>query len=948
MNTNQATPIWLDMRTEYIDANFDKFVDYLYKNRGQQSDLFYQTSIDLLRRRVVELINALSSVPLSAEDLSEINPAKKQEILFNIKLLGIYLLSESKERWDVPAKAFLYQILLLTQICPGDYSEGLIALAASLLVSNGRFVSGYSWNDIIYFYPEVLAKKILDYSKLSEYQPDERWFEGQGFARTNNKALQITNIEDSGKLNHLQVSISLLGGKLEIMSPQGDKLKQSQQTDFTAISSFVKDYLNLMKPVDLHLGERKLKKYYPDPDASVDVRITDISYDAIKVVTINKEYEPLFGSITYQNTLLISFADLVSTWHVGDELPARIKDINNGVGIFEIADELVKYVVEECVQPGDNVKAFAYKVNNGQHTMWITELGIPVYTHYQVYDEGEMAELEITDVAANGYIKADFVSELDTNYIDTDKGKKELLGTFRYEISEDLPDDATKNEVNRIDTAEIKALIHFLFIQQRLEPDSTERYRLLSALRIICRLLNDSENEEFVDFLAKHLYNMVCFAQGQVNKMTTITISQALLEKESVQRRSQILDVLSCYGREDADDSLENAIVGGDEFIRHLAQLVQSCNRLKGVLSEPMQHAIKYEMLKMLRLNDETETNLEEESGVYLGIENGHQEFKTSIVYPPDNQMQPDLSVQKFNVFRAVCAFLNSESGGIVYLGVNDLGSISGLENDLAYLKKGLDGYMRYITDELIASFGLGVLTFIDIQLMYDDRVVAINIKPCDYKIVELNGKAYIRINAESREMTKSVRSRMLEKKRNYTKSTSEALSSLQNAISNRRQVIVHGYSSSNSGERRDRNLEPFSLSSRQTHVWCYDLDDNKVKLFSLTRINNVEVLEKEWTAEKYHKEGRMDIFNMTGDIANKITLELDRMAYNLIIEEYPNSKRFLSETPQGTWILDTEVYSLYGVGRFYLGLADHITIMHSPELAQYAKDYFQKQLAKQ
>ena len=114
MNTNQATPIWLDTRTEYIDANFDKFVDYLYKNRGQQSDLFYQTSIDLLRRRVVELINALSSVPLSAEDLSEINPAKKQEILFNIKLLGIYLLSESKERWDVPAKAFLYQILLLT------------------------------------------------------------------------------------------------------------------------------------------------------------------------------------------------------------------------------------------------------------------------------------------------------------------------------------------------------------------------------------------------------------------------------------------------------------------------------------------------------------------------------------------------------------------------------------------------------------------------------------------------------------------------------------------------------------------------------------------------------------------------------------------------------------------------------------------------------------------
>lgn len=946
-NTNQATPIWLDMRTEYIDANFDKFVDYLYKNRNQQSDLFYKTSMDLLRRRVAELVSELSSESLTTWDKSEIPQGQKQKLLFEIKLFSVYILSETNSEEGLRRTAFLYQLLLLMRVCSNDNIDELGALAISLIVGDGRFVPGYTWNDVLGFYPDIITEKILKYHKLNDDVFGERWFEGKGCARTKNGSLQFINQFASEGMESFQVSLSLLDGKLNVVSPQKDKLKQSQQNDTTAIVSFVNDYLSDMKDAKLRTGERKLKKYHPDSELTVEVRVTNVS-DRINAITIDKDYEPLSGTISFNSTLCFTMQDLIKNWEKGYEIPVRITNINkNHVAVFDIREELIKYIVEEKASVGDIANGMAVKIINGQHTMWLTDLGFPVYTQFQQFEIGSTAELSISQISENGYIKAKYVDKLDKKYVDVDLAKKDLILSFCFEGSEDDNKEYV-DDVNMMDQAELKAIIQLLFALQRIESKPVDRCKILGTIMIACKMVGDEDNLEFVSFLTKYLNNLVHFAQGRVSKMKGITISEALSEDESVRKRTQMLSVLQCYGDENDSEQLTQAIQSEDCQISKIAQLVQSCNRFQKVLSSPMQNAIKFEILKMLRLNDGTDTDLEEASGVYLGIENGHQEFKTSIVYPPDNQMQPDLNLQKFNVFKAVCAFLNSESGGVVYLGVNDLGTISGLDNDLAYFKKGLDGYMRYITDELINSFGQSIALSIEIHPMYDERVVAINIKPCDYKIVELDGKAYIRINAESREMnkmTKSIRNKMLEKSRRNFKGVLESQLALETAISNRKQVILHGYSSSHSGVKKDRNVEPFALSTGKTHVWCYDIDDGAVKVFALTRIGNVEILEKEWIAEKLHKEGKMDIFHMISDNSQNMTLELDRMAYNLIIEEYPESRRSLLETPNGTWILNTEICDVCGIGRFYVGLADHITIIDAPELEKYAKDYFEKQI---
>ena len=121
--------------------------------------------------------------------------------------------------------------------------------------------------------------------------------------------------------------------------------------------------------------------------------------------------------------------------------------------------------------------------------------------------------------------------------------------------------------------------------------------------------------------------------------------------------------------------------------------------------------------------------------------------------------MQPDEYAQNQNVLKGICAFLNSTTGGTLYLGVNDQGTVIGIENDMKYLKCGsIDSYMRYVQDLAKKFFGLDTLPYLRIEPLYDNTVVAIHVDPHPYRVVELNNTAYLRVNAESREMPELVR----------------------------------------------------------------------------------------------------------------------------------------------------------------------------------------------
>ena len=166
---------------------------------------------------------------------------------------------------------------------------------------------------------------------------------------------------------------------------------------------------------------------------------------------------------------------------------------------------------------------------------------------------------------------------------------------------------------------------------------------------------------------------------------------------------------------------------------------------------------------------------------------------------------------------------------------------------------------------------------------------------------------------------------------------------SLLDAIEQQRQVVLHHYQSGHGGKVSDRRVEPFAFTTNYVQVWCFDLADHSCKLFKTSRIGSVEILGEGWQHEEAHKEAFIDIFRMNGKERTRVQLELGMMAYNLLIEEYPLAERDIRQLDNNRWLLDTEVASMHGVGRFVAGLLDDIHIIDSPELQAHIDAYLSK-----
>ncbi|MBO5903492.1 MAG: WYL domain-containing protein [Tidjanibacter sp.] len=168
-------------------------------------------------------------------------------------------------------------------------------------------------------------------------------------------------------------------------------------------------------------------------------------------------------------------------------------------------------------------------------------------------------------------------------------------------------------------------------------------------------------------------------------------------------------------------------------------------------------------------------------------------------------------------------------------------------------------------------------------------------------------------------------------------------INTLIEAIGNQQQVILHDYSSSNTGIVSDRVVEPFSFTTNYVQIWCYEPVSRINKLFNTSRIGSVEVTEQSWQHTDEHNAGYIDIFRTRSFERTQVTMRLTLRAYNLLTEEYPLAERDLSREDENHWILRTEVCSMAGIGRFVLGLWEDVEIIDSPELSDYLSKKIEK-----
>ena len=170
-------------------------------------------------------------------------------------------------------------------------------------------------------------------------------------------------------------------------------------------------------------------------------------------------------------------------------------------------------------------------------------------------------------------------------------------------------------------------------------------------------------------------------------------------------------------------------------------------------------------------------------------------------------------------------------------------------------------------------------------------------------------------------------------------RSNAAHVQNLTKAAREKKKVILKDYESGNSHTVRDRYVEAYGFTTEYIDVCAYDLEDKKNKIFKISRIGSVEILDTPWEAEQAHHKQGMDVFRMNGNYAGHIKWQMSVMAKNLLLEEYPLAEKEIKR--QGNfWILDTDICNYAGACRFFVGLAREIKIIDSPEFVSYVKEY--------
>lgn len=164
-------------------------------------------------------------------------------------------------------------------------------------------------------------------------------------------------------------------------------------------------------------------------------------------------------------------------------------------------------------------------------------------------------------------------------------------------------------------------------------------------------------------------------------------------------------------------------------------------------------------------------------------------------------------------------------------------------------------------------------------------------------------------------------------------------VSVLYDAIKRKRVVKIMDYASPHSDTVSDRVVEPFLLLNDNNDVRCYELSSGQNKTFKLSRMRDVIMLDLSWSHEARHKQVFTDIFMFSGEERFPVAVRLDRLAYQVFVEEYPRATHAVTPEDSAHYVLRTEVVSYRGIGRFVLGLYDHVEVLGDEGFQAYVRE---------
>ena len=451
------------------------------------------------------------------------------------------------------------------------------------------------------------------------------------------------------------------------------------------------------------------------------------------------------------------------------KLKANIKSVNpDGTYQFSMMNQVRKLMLE-VYKPGYPIVCRINSIDQKRKgtLLGVGELGVSVKVKFDEQsmdindfqqDSFIVAEVENYDEKA-GCIWAYYCQEATDEEI---FNLNETFGDCIYNLTEEgdvyMPEEKEEDEIEEpaqqqinMNVSYIHEIISIINRMAVIEKDYVASYNYLSFARILTLILGDTDRATFYQHRLKLLQRLQHYADNKTNGKTMLkelnelehlaTNNPELLNKvyelklmaylDNTEKNEEILDIMK----------QENT----DEHLRRLCQLVYCYNSLNG--------------FKLLRERENIRKKFYEELGftydykerTCYGEEDLHREFKTSVVFPPGNHMRADVDVQTQNVLKEICGFINAE-GGTLYIGVNDDGLASGLEQDFAYLGNS-DKFKLHIHNAISKFLGKDIDNLIKEEWIEDEdkRVFKITVPKRTGDPVLLNGAHYRRQSNSTR-----------------------------------------------------------------------------------------------------------------------------------------------------------------------------------------------------
>lgn len=332
----------------------------------------------------------------------------------------------------------------------------------------------------------------------------------------------------------------------------------------------------------------------------------------------------------------------------------------------------------------------------------------------------------------------------------------------RQAVDDDSGNDEDFEQNDRLlDASYVKELVRLLDRMADIDAEYVKSYNYMAYARTLCRLIGWEAQADYYRVRMQIIVLLHDFAvndhvdEGKLDSLKDTTPG-LFSHNADMSEKYQQLRIVSYLGSDQHSDELWAARnSASQETTRRVADLVLAYNILKEAGMDTQANDVRNSVKTTLKLKG-YESNLK---AYGPGYETKTVEYKSTIVFPPDNQMQPDINVQLNNILAVIASFLNTD-GGTLYIGCNNSGAGIGLDNDLKYseFNGDRDKYLLRVINAVNLQWKNYVGTFVSATWDHSEKsgkdVLVVSVKPYA-KGVDLDGVWYYRDDVGKRKLSK-------------------------------------------------------------------------------------------------------------------------------------------------------------------------------------------------